>query len=250
MNIYVSALLRGLTQGLSEFLPISSSGHLLMLSSLGLWEENLFTDIMLHIATLAVVIIVFRKELISIIKHPLQGDAKFILIATVPTAILAGLIRYFVKDYMTMLLPYCFLINGLLLLMTKFINSGGKKMSGQIKPAVLVGLFQGVACMSGISRSGTVFLGTKVIGMEKEKSASSVFLLSIPIIIGSALVEGIAYKSASEIVVPELIIAMLTAFVSGFIAVKTFTKMLKSDKIWYFSFYSFLIAIAAFFIIK
>ncbi|MFA6865929.1 MAG: undecaprenyl-diphosphate phosphatase [Clostridia bacterium] len=250
MNHYLQAILRGIVQGLTEFLPISSSGHLLLFSALGCWEESLFIDIMLHIATLLVVIIVFRKELLWIIKNPLSDETKFLIIATIPTAILAGVIRYFLEEEMVVLLPFCFLINGFILLSTKFINQDKRVMHSTLKSGIITGIMQGFACLSGISRSGSTFFATKLIGLDEEKSPSTIFLLSIPIILGSALVEGLGYHGGAQIDALELVLAMIFAFISGFLAIKTFVKLLKSGKIWYFSFYSFLIGIATFLIVN
>lgn len=252
MNRYIEAALRGIIQGFAEFLPISSSGHLLLLNKLGLGEQSLFFDIMLHISTLIVVVVIYRKTIINIIKNPLGEGAKFILIASIPTAVLAGIIRYFLYDYSMKMLPFCFMLTSVMLTSTIFAKQENKALkwrNGYPKVALLAGVFQGIATLSGVSRSGSVITILRHMGMEKEESSPYTFLLSIPIIIGSAIVELICYKGGQTVNALELIIGMVFATLCGFLAIKTFVKILNKEHLWIFAIYTFLLSIASFYIV-
>lgn len=252
MNRYIEAALRGIIQGLTEFLPVSSSGHLQLMNKLGFAEQNLFFDIMLHISTLIVVVIIYRKSIIKIIKKPLQDKAKFIIIASIPTAVLAGIIRYFLYDYSDKMLPFCFMITTVILISTKYANRNKvilKSTNGYTKVALFTGIAQGIASLSGVSRSGSVISVLRHTGMENEEGSEMTFLLSIPIIIGSAIIEAICYKGTEKIVPFEVITAMVFALISGFLAIKTFVKILNKGRIWIFGIYTFLLTIASFYII-
>lgn len=248
MNKYIEAALRGCVQGLTEFLPVSSSGHLLLLP----FGRSLFFDIMLHVATLMVIILRFRKEIFAIFKNPFGGKAAFIIISSIPTAIMAGLIRYFLYDYSLQILPFCFMATAALLFSTKFsakIPFAAKWKNGNLKCALITGIVQGFACLSGISRSGATISALTHLGYDSESSNEYTFLLAIPIILGSALVEFLCYEGTAEISGEELIIGMVSSFLFGLLAINTFIKTLKKGKIWMFSIYAFFMSFISFYVI-
>ncbi|MBO4539098.1 MAG: undecaprenyl-diphosphate phosphatase [Clostridia bacterium] len=98
MNEYLSYIILGLVQGLTEFLPVSSSGHLLLLESLGVGEPSVLNNLILHCATLVAVLIAFRKKIVELFRHPTSPKARFLAIATLPTAAVAAAIRYLMPD--------------------------------------------------------------------------------------------------------------------------------------------------------
>lgn len=249
MNIYLQYFILGLTQGVTEFLPVSSSGHLYLLESLGIGKQSLIENLFMHLATLLVVIIVFRKKIWEMLKHPIS-KGKFVIIATIPTAIIAGLIRYLVPE-VGKLLPLMFVITSVFLIMPSIIKNRKWELDskGMVTNAIIVGISQGIACFNGISRSGATTSTMRVLGISAEDSADICFILSIPIILGSSLVEVLTTKSISNINVLPLILALFVAFIAGLFAVKTFIKVLKNKKLWIFSIYTFLLAIASFFVV-
>lgn len=252
MNKYLEAMLRGCIQGLTEFLPVSSSGHLLLLNELGFGEQCLFFDILLHISTLLVIVIVFRKSILFVIKNPLGEKSKFIIIASIPTAIISAVIRYFLYDFSVRILPFCFMLTTVMLFSTKYAsktNLADKWRNGYPKVALISGIAQGLATLSGVSRSGAVITTMRHTGMKKEECGELTFLLSIPIIIGSAIIELICYKGAEKIASLELIIGMIFAFLSGLLAIKTFIKIFDKGQIWIFGIYTFLLSIVSFYVI-
>ncbi len=247
MNIYLQYFILGLVQGLTEFLPISSSGHLLLLEKLGLGSESLGENLIMHLATLVVVITVFRKELFYLIRHPKSKECIFILIASIPTAIMAALIRYFINDNGNFL-PLMFLITSTLLFLPSIIKTNQNELTSQglIRKAIITGIGQGIACFNGISRSGATISTMRLLGIESKESANLCFLLSIPIILGSSIVELITSGAKFSGNVLPLVLAMVTAFLVGFVAVKTFVKLLMKNRLWVFSIYTLIMAVVSF----
>ena len=248
MNGYLSGFILGLIQGLTEFLPVSSSGHLLLVEKLGVGEPNLFTNLALHFATLLSVVIVMRKQLWEIITHPLSDRTKFLAVATVPTGIIAALIRYFLPETGEYL-PFFFVCTGVILLIPRIV--GEKEVVQEctyrdklVLRALFVGSMQGIACFNGISRSGTTTSALNLCGFDAKRSAEDSFLLSIPIIVASALVE-LLTGGAKNIKIGEILIGSITAFLVGIAAIKIFFKAIKKDKLWLFAFYAFFAAIAS-----
>lgn len=250
MNEYLSGFILGLVQGLTEFLPVSSSGHLVLLESMGVGQESLIFNLSLHLATLLAVIFALRKQLWQLIKHPTCEKMQFILLASVPTAIMAGLIRYFVPTSAKML-PFCFIATAVILLLPSIIRtpewSLGQK--GMVKRALFAGVAQGVACFNGISRSGATTSAMCLVGMEPKESAETSFLMSIPIILGSAAVELIT-GGANSVSWGSLAVGAATAFTVGLAAIYGFIKIMKKRKLWIFSIYTFLMGIGSFLILS
>lgn len=249
MTGYAEGFILGLLQGLTEFLPVSSSGHLVLAENLGLGEENVFFNLALHLATLLAVCVAFRKKIFSLLRHPLQADNLFILIASVPTALAAGAIRYFFPSQ-TEWLPLCFAVTGTVLLLPEILRPlpSPKDVKGLVLRAAFCGLCQGAACINGISRSGTTVSAMRLAGFGKEESAEKSFLLSIPIIVGGSAVELLTGGAASVQAGP-LVVGAATAFAVGLCSVYLFIKILKKGKLWIFSIYAFLMAIVSFLIL-
>ena len=236
----------GLVQGLTEFLPVSSSGHLVLFQRiLGIKGDMLLFDIVLHLGTLLAVIIVFRKDLWECIKHPLSKTTLSLIIATVPAVLIAlffgGLIE---KTFSGGYLGFGFLITAVLLFVT------GRKPTPPVIPrltvpaditykhAVIIGLFQGAAMLPGISRSGATVSGGLICGMPREKAARFSFLLSVPIILASAVYKmtGLSTVTESLEILPALI-GFIAAAVSGFLAIKLMLDLIKKSKLWPFAVY-------------
>ncbi len=164
MSIFQAALL-GLVQGLCEFLPVSSSGHLVLLQNIfGITEGALFFDTMLHLGTLFAVVFVYRKTLAEMFHHPFRKYPMFIVLATVPTIVMTLLFRGFIEEsYSGSLLGWGFLVTALLLTVTNSISAKipGKRRIDEMRPthALLIGVAQGLAVFPGVSRSGSTISG-------------------------------------------------------------------------------------------
>lgn len=251
MNSVIKGIILGAAQGISEFLPVSSSGHLVLLGRLGIGDGNIATDLILHLATLIAVIAVYYKQIWEVIRHPLGETGRFVIIASLPTAVCAAVIRYFFYEKSLIFLPTCFLLTSVLLISTKIFAPKEELSLDDNHPVITaftVGIMQGVACLTGVSRSGATTAALLLRKAPKDRVSEYTFLLSIPIILGSALVELIVGESAGVMDVKLTVAGALTALICGLLSIKIFSKIVKANKFWIFSIYTFLIAIASFFI--
>lgn len=230
----VKYVILGLVQGLGEFLPISSSGHLLLAEKmLGITEGGMLMTVLLHVATLAAVLIVFRKQVIEIIKHPIQWKTLWIIVATAATAVLMFAFKKFFDDAEDgRWLGYCFILTAMLLTVAEYAK---KRFARDITcdnmkwwRALIIGALQGVAVLPGVSRSGATITGALCCGMRKDEAAEFSFLLSIPAILGGAVLElpDLASKGAGDFTWYGIIIAMAVAGVSGWLAVKFMLRII------------------------
>ena len=184
----------GLVQGLTEFLPVSSSGHLVFLDKIfGVETGNfLFVSILLHVATLFSVIVLYRKTIFELIKHPFSKQSKLVIVATIPTVIIVLLFKgFFENSFSGSYLSICFMFTAILLMLTYFKTKNIKKKYKQFNytTALGVGLMQGLAVLPGISRSGSTISTAVLMGSDPNDATSFSFILSIPIILASLLYE-------------------------------------------------------------
>lgn len=250
MSISHSILL-GLTQGLTEFLPVSSSGHLVFFQNLfGLREPPIFFDVMLHLATLLAVILFFRTDIWKIIKgvggvfKKNQNNTSplkllfLIILATFPT----GLIGLVFKDWFESFFSeprwvggFLFL-TGLFLFFTRFIKKEGKPLDGmRWSDALLIGIAQGIAILPGISRSGATISAGLFLGLNRELSGRFSFLLSIPPILGATLLE--IRGMEPNLSLGTHLIGTGVAFVTGMISLTFLMKVIRMGKLYHFSYY-------------
>jgi undecaprenyl-diphosphatase len=253
MEIWQAIVLRAV-QGFAEFLPVSSSGHLILMQRwLGVTEGGLFFDIMLHIGTLIPVFIVFFKEILSIFKKPFN-KMLFLIIATIPAALTGMLLGDVVEGAFykgnllsAILLSATFLITATELFFSEWISKKyDKKLPLSYKSSLVQGLAQGVAIVPGLSRSGTVISSGCFYGLSREENANFTFLMSIPVILGAALVQGLdVIKTGAEIQILPLVFGMATAMITGYIAIKAMLKVIKKANYKWFSLYLVIMAIAS-----
>ena len=249
MKIWEGIVL-GFIQGLTEFLPVSSSGHLLLLEKLGVGKESLFFNVCLHFGTLLSVIIVTKKSWVELVKNPKNKTTLYLVLSCLPTVAIALLLKAFAPtliegDY----LPLGFMITAMLLIGCEKLNIAQNKTLS-FKSSILSGVFQGIAVLPGISRSGATITALRLLGVDKEQSADFSFLMSIPIILGSLVLEGAdvfrgGYTLSTDEILP-LILGTLTAFLSGSFAIKFFLKMVKNYSLTPFAVYTLLMSVASF----
>lgn len=237
MNI-IEAVVLGIVQGLTEFLPVSSSGHLVLLQKIfGITEANLFFTVMLHLGTLIAVFAVFYKDIWELIKHPLSDDSKAVIIATLVTGVMyLGLGKIIDDSYSGQFLAAGFLYTALILyIVTKYRNKH-RGQSVTLGKASFIGLMQGIAMFPGISRSGSTIAGGLLTGVDKDKIARFSFILSIPAILAGAVkeVSDISFESIPWLAV---IIGVICAAISGYFAIRFMLAIIKKQKLSYFSIY-------------
>lgn len=240
MNIVDSGVL-GIVQGLTEFLPISSSGHLVLAQSLmpGFKQPGVLFDVLLHFGTLFAILYYFWKIILRLKINYLL----LILIGTVP----AALFGYFFESWLEASFSNVkwvaieLIITGVLnLLVDRFPL---KKNQLTFKKSFLVGIAQAIAIIPGISRSGaTIFTGV-ALGIDKKEVAEFSFLLSIPAILGASLLQFMKHGSAGSIDIPYYLVGLITSFIFGIISIKLVFKFLKERKFKYFGFYAIVLGI-------
>ncbi len=236
----IEAIIIGLVQGLTEFLPVSSSGHILLVERiLGVKSELSFTLIM-HLATLLAVLIVMRKDAFAALK----GDYKWkIVLATLLSFLVVVAISGAIKAALGgALLAVCFLFTAVILLLSGFFSPKKDKIG--YFDAAIIGLAQGVAVMPGISRSGATVGTAIMLGNNKKEAVSFSFLLSVPIIIGSSLIDFLSEGIGSVEIVP-LIFGFFTAFLSGLFAAKMMLRLTKAS----FDFFALYLTVLSIFLI-
>jgi len=245
MNIF-SAVVLGIVQGLTEFLPVSSSGHLVIFQKLipGFSQPGILFDVILHFGTLAAVFYFFRKKIISLSRKYVL----FLVIGTVP-AVIAGVL--FRKQFELMFsnprfLGYELLVTGLLNFLVDLPVK--KKVNLNIKNSLLIGVAQGVAIIPGISRSGaTIFTGVRL-GIDRQKIAEYSFILSIPAILGANLLEIISYGSngiGGSLL--YYIVGFIVSFIVGIASIDIVMKLLMKNKFKIFGYYTVLVGLLVIF---
>ncbi len=252
---YLESLVLGIIQGLTEFLPVSSSGHLVIFQNLfNIVSENVAFEVIVHLGTLMSVLVVYSSDIIKMIKSffgaifsgnvkkAYQNDSYFklgilVIIGTIP-AVFAGL---FLKEFFEgifhniKLVGFTLLLTALILYFTKFIKIENKKLS--IVKVIIIGIGQALAILPGISRSGTTISTSLFLGINREEAARFSFLLSIPTIAGAAVLElKDFFNSGFEInQIGILFVGFLSAFIIGYMAIKLLLKIIQTGRFSWFA---------------
>lgn len=234
----LESIFLGLLQGFTEFLPISSSGHLMLAQKLFDVDANLFFDVMLHVGTLLAVVIVLRKSLWQTLRHPIADRRFFLLVvASVPTFAIALAVKLLASEsLMQKLLPIGFALTMVLIVLSQKLAKPTMRLDQtRWLPALVTGIAQGVAVFPGLSRSGTTISVLKFFGVNACDAAEFSFLLSIPVILASAVVETLQ-SLQTNVQVDWLCVAigMAAAFVSGLVSIKTVLRAVQGKSwIWF-----------------
>ena len=242
-------VLIGIIQGLTEFLPVSSSGHIVLFGSFFNLDNLMLLSIVAHVGTLFAVIFCYRKRLFTLIRHPINQTNLNLIIATVPTIIIVLLFNSFIENnFDTSALVWGFLISAILLLIADFIKDKHHPISK--KSALSMGLAQGLALLPGISRSGSTLVCGLFVGVDRHEALDFSFLMSIPIIVASAVYESFQLISC-QITVNWLgiFIVMMTSFIFGIISIKIMLRLVGKNKLFYFSIYLIVLSLIALLII-
>lgn len=255
---WIEALILGIIQGLTEFLPVSSSGHLEIGSVLlgAQSSDNLLFAVVVHLATALATIVVFKKDIVALIAEVLKFKwnestqfATKILISMIPVFVVAILFKDEIESLFTgniRLVGIMLLVTGGLLLTAQFIRKGEKPVG--FLSALLIGIAQAFAVLPGISRSGSTIATALILGIEKSKAAQFSFLMVLVPILGASLLELMDYAdnpAAHSISAVNLIVGFLAAFGSGFIACKWMIALVRKGKLTFFAAYCFIVGIVA-----
>jgi len=266
----IKAFILGLIQGISEFLPISSSGHLSIagyLMGMDPEADNLLSfNILLHVATLAAVFIVYRKDIVEMIKafFSMFGDLfkgkglrlkeflyrrliVMLIVGTLPAVVAALFLGDIIENPQLWQIGIFLIITAVLLYLSERLSGGRIDLENMsVKRALYVGCFQGLGTLPGISRSGSTIVGGLFSGLDKATAVRFSFLLSIPAILGALVLDikdmlsiqaqALIYTPASAAILP-VAVGMLTAAVSGYFSIKFLLRIVEKSKLSYFSIY-------------
>ncbi|MEM2367907.1 MAG: undecaprenyl-diphosphate phosphatase [Candidatus Bathyarchaeia archaeon] len=251
----IKALILGIIQGLTEWLPISSTGHLKLAErALSLTVPVLF-DVILHFGTLAVVVAFFRSDIQKILSAIKRLDFKsdygkfipLIIVGTIPTIIIGLAFHMFLENIFgeILLIASAFLICGVVLCLARI----GKERVDEIgfSQVLLIGVAQGIAVVPGLSRSGLTITAALLLGIKREKAFKFSFLLSIPAIIGAltlTLYEQFNVLAASSFGFAETAVGVIVAMVVGYLALKLLWKTIIEGKFHFFAFYCWALGIS------
>lgn len=256
---WIEALILGLVQGFTEFLPVSSSGHLELAKALfGLHlaaKDSLTFDVIVHGGTALSTIVVFRKDIIQIIsgllKFQWNDETKFsiyVIISMIPAAFVGLAFKDQIESLFegqVLLVGAMLVITGLLLFLADRAQSTDKKV-GPLE-AIIIGVSQAIAILPGISRSGATISTSVLLGIDREKAARFSFLMVLPLIIGKNIVDiKDIYETGGgglEISLPLLALGFVAAFVSGLFACNWMIALVKKAKLKYFAYYCFAVGI-------
>lgn len=253
------ALLLGIVQGATEFLPVSSSGHLVLGSKiLGFKDQGIIFDVMLHLGTLVSVLIVFRKEIWNMICAPikwLSGSREkemchfllwdiYVVVATLPAVVVGLSFKESFEKMFTSMLVVCLMliVTGLLMIITKYLPDRGNKINGP--RSLLIGCAQACAIIPGLSRSGSTIFAGMLLGVNRETVARFSFIMSIPAILGAAVLnfkEVIAQPPGVDGVMNLAAGTFMSAF-TGYFAIILLLDVIKKNRLPWFGYYCLAVA--------
>lgn len=276
---YIQCLLISIAQGLTEFLPVSSSAHIVIVNALykffthkdlaGNSPEEIFFAIIIHLGTLIAVLLYFKNDIIKIIKDffsifktkKLENEDQklslYILFGTVVTVAFCFPLKDVVENIMKE--PYItslFLIGtGFILFFAEYLSQKNKNNNDNLswKKSALIGFAQGMAIFPGFSRSGLTISTGLILGLDRVKAAKFSFLLSIPIIIGASLfypILEIDFAQLQTFNIKALIMGFLVSFIVGYLCIKYFMKFLGKFSLKIFAYYCFIVGILTFLLFK
>ena len=251
----LQAFILGAVQGLTEFLPISSSGHLLVIEKLmgiNSAEGSLLTlNILLHFGTLVAIFAVYWKRIWNMVLHPIQSELKWLIVATIP-AVIAALVIDFDDAFEGKFIVWSFYLTTVVLVAGSACNKWRRKNRRlhkhiHAKDAIAMGVMQAVALLPGLSRSGSTIAGGCASGLSRKRAADFSFLMSIPAILGSAVLDlkDVLFDGAGGAITPiPTIVGVLAAAVFGLIAIKGFLYLIRKVSMNVFAIYTFLLGTA------
>ena len=248
----LEAFILGVVQGLTEFLPVSSSGHLLVLQKIfGISAEGdgmLVFNILMHVGTLAAVCVVYWKRIWNMIVHPFRSELKWLVVATIP-AVIAALAFDFDDAFEGKFIIWSFYLTSIVLMASGWIGNQRRMQKKYHKDvrwydAVAMGVMQAIAILPGLSRSGSTIAGGLTSGLTRKRAADFAFLMSIPAILGSVVLEGkdiLELGASSAVSGTAIFVGVLASMVFGFLAIKLMLWVVKKISLNWFALYTFLL---------
>lgn len=243
-------ILLGIIQGLTEFLPVSSSGHLVIMQNIfGITENQLAISVVLHLGTVFALIVFFFKDIVQTLRN-----IKLLLLIIV-VSIITGIIGILGKDFFeslfssVKLVAIALIVTGIMLILTRKFMHAKRNIMG-IKDAIILGFTQAIAIIPGISRSGITISTLLFRRIDRETSFKFSFLASIPAIIGATLLEAKKINFALKTDLLNLVVGFIVSLLSGILALWILKLVLQRAKLYYFGYYCIFIAIITLLFIK
>ncbi len=254
----VEALILGIIQGLTEFLPVSSSGHLEIVKALfgnnAVAEESMFMTVMLHGATALSTIIIFRKEIMEILTGLFQfkwNEQTVFSLKIVLSMVPAAFVGVVFSDQIESLFGSQILLVGFMLLITAallFLADKAKTTDKGVsyKGAIIIGVAQAIAILPGISRSGATISTSVLLGVDRTKATRFSFLMVVPLILGKMAKDLLSsdFTLAGESIIP-VVVGFIAAFLTGLVACTWMIKLVRKSKLTYFSIYCAIVGLIA-----
>ena len=252
MSEFLESLILGVVQGLTEFLPVSSSGHLeitkYFLGDQSLAEESLAMTVALHVATALSTVVVFRKEIVKLFKNidfTSGGGSTPYFVKIAITMVPAGFIGLFFEDQMASLFDGRLLLVGSMLLITAallftadFIKDNQRNVT--YKDSVIIGIAQAFALLPGISHSGATICTAVILKIDRKEAAQFSFLILLPLILGKGVLDIIEMLKGDYVLMASiggLTVGFIAAFLTGIFACKVMIVMVKNASLKWFGFY-------------
>jgi len=254
----LEAIILGIIQGLTEFLPVSSSGHLELVKTIQGQElsggSSMMMTVVLHFATALSTVVVFRKDIIKIVKglfqFKLNDDFLFsikIILSMIPAAIVGVLYDDIIESFFggqVLLVGLMLIVTGLLLFLADRAKNTLRDIS--TKNAVIIGIAQAIAILPGISRSGATIGTSVLLGVDREKAARFSFLMVVPLIFGKMAKDLFSSEFTTEDVsITVISVGFIAAFITGIVACTWMISLVKKSKLSYFSYYCFAVGLIA-----
>lgn len=250
----IQSLILGIIQGLTEFIPVSSSGHLVLIPKLLGWEvQSTSFDITIHAATLLALIIYFRNDLARLTRKFREKNNKKLLLNLIIVSIPAGIVGLLFEDFIdktfksNVIIVIMLILVGLLFLLTDKLFKNNTKVIDELNPkdSGFIGISQALSLIRGTSRSGITMLGGLITGLTRAEAARFAFLAGIPLMTAVALKQFIEFQTigleGQEFV--NLLVGFMSAFVSGFLAIKVMVKFLEKRGLALFGIYRIILGL-------
>jgi len=247
----LQSIILGILQGLTEFIPVSSSAHLIILPWFFKWEgavNTLSFDVALHFGTLIALLSYFRKDWIALLKTMGKKDSLIwhILIATIPAAAIGLMFREKIAEIRSpFVITFTLSFVAVLMIIVEIAKKGAQGMGMEKisrKDAVIIGIAQAFALVPGVSRSGITIVAGLMRGLKRETSARFSFLLSTPAVAGASLLEARELTRSGDIEPDIFIVGIITSAITGYIAIKYLLRFLQNHSLKPFAYYRFFIA--------
>jgi len=253
----IQTIILGVIQGLTEFLPISSSGHLVLAQHfMGVQNQGILLEINLHMGTMFAILIYYYDEIKQLLRSAIknrENSREYIIslcVATIP-AVFTGLFlkSYIEATYTASLVKYMLIITGLMVGSTYFFKNKIEKEIVVIT-AFYIGIAQAFALLPGISRSGIVISVALMLGIQKDKAAKFAFFMAIPVLIGAGLLQLFSIDLQPSVSFMQLLAGFISSAVTGYLVINWLLSVISKGKFYLFSLYCFTVSITAFMLLK